>query len=155
MVQEDSPLIVACLVLLMSACAEKTVEPVYGTPAKPMTPELYGFPEARSRFELPDSYAAAVALFEQATARFEAGDYGPAADDFLTGASRLRVAEPTTYSDQFAKIRKIAYQNAAVALGLVETRADGLSALKAAKSADPENAEVLAELIASLSSSDL
>ena len=138
----------------MSACTEKAVEPVFGTPAKSIAPQLYDFPVARSRFELPDSYGAATALFEQAVAAFGDRDYASSAAKFIEGASLLRVAEPTTYSDQFAKIREVAYRNAALAHGAAGTREAGVVALKAAAAADSESEELLTELIAKLSPAD-
>ena len=112
-------------------------------------PELYVMPLVTSRYALPDGYGKAQATFEDATKLYEAGKPNQAAPLFIKVAEQVKAPKPeTTYTEAFAKMRSIAYQNAAIAYTQAGDKAGLKKALTAALKNDPENAEVLNQLIA-------
>ncbi len=115
-------------------------------------PELYMLPVVASRYALPDAYEKARAGFAAAQKDYEEGNPGKAGPKFMAVAQLVKAPSPkTTYSEQFAKMRGIAYQDAAIAFEQAGQRAEGRKALTAALQADPENAEVLKKLLSTFS----
>ncbi len=129
----------------------------FGDPVEPMimkgpAPELYALPSAASRYGLPAEYEKAVETFAAAEADYAAGKHEKAAAKFMTVAELIKAPSPrTTYSDQFAKMRGIAYKDAAIAFEQAGKRAEGHKALTAALKADPENKDVLKKLLSTFS----
>jgi hypothetical protein len=114
-------------------------------------PELYVMPLAASRYGLPDGYAEACALFDEATHDYEAKKPEKAAPKFIKVAQLLKAPkERTTYSSQFTKMRSITYRDAAIAFEQAGKQAEGRKALKAAVTADPDNAALLEGLLKKL-----
>lgn len=115
-------------------------------------PELFSLPVAASRYGLPKEYEKATETFAAAEADYAAGKHAQAATKFMTVAELVKAPTPrTTYSEAFAKMRGVAYQDAAIAFEQAGKRAEGAKALTAALKADPENKDVLKKLLSTFS----
>ena len=115
---------------------------------QPPRPELYVMPRAASRYELPEGYEDAVALFNEASRDYQAKKPEKAAPKFIKVAELLKAPKSkTTYSTQFAKMRAASYRDAAITFGEAGKKSDGKKALQGAIASDPENAELLRELV--------
>ena len=137
------------LVISLTLTFGDTVEPIA---MKGPAPELYVMPVASSRFGLPDDYEKAREMFDAAKKDYEGGKPEKAALKFMTIAELVKAPKPeTTYSKAFAKMRGIAYKDAAIAFEQAGQRAEGRKTLTAALKADPENAEILKKLLSTFS----
>ncbi len=133
------------LTLFLNGEPMNRVAPVTGTGTAPV---LYELPLASSRFGLPDEYGKALALFDEAKREYESGKAAKAAKKFIDVADLLKAPkQETTYSGSFAKMRAIAYQDAAIAYGEAGEAAERKKALSAALKKDPENQATLKALI--------
>ena len=109
-------------------------------------PALHFLPHASSRFPLPDSHDLAHGTFGAAQKDFEDGKYASAAKKFLSVSVILKAPNPeTTYSGQYAQMRRVAYKNAAICVGVAKDNA-GRAALTQALIDDPANQSLLAPL---------
>lgn len=135
-----------CFLVLTLTAGDASVEI---TPVTPPGPELYNLPMASSRFGLPPGYEKAHQTFEDARAEYEARRFARAAPLFMKVAELVAAPEPkTTYASQFAKMRAAAYEDAALAFGQAEQKAEAKKAFTTALAKDTENSALLQKLIA-------
>jgi tetratricopeptide (TPR) repeat protein len=117
-------------------------------PMKGPAPELYVMPLVTSRYKLPDEYGKAQATFDDAKKLYEAGKPDQAAPLFIKVAELVKAPKPeTTYSESFAKMRAVAYEDAAIAYREAGDAKGLEAALNKALKNDPENAATLKKLL--------